>query len=40
LVLKDLPPIEAPKPLVQAFSMRIERWPAKFLRPWRARVRR
>ena len=40
LTSKDVPLIEAPKPLVQAFSMRIEHWPAKFLRPWRARVRR
>jgi len=29
-----------PKPLRQEFQMRIERWPAKFLRPWRIRVRR
>ena len=29
-----------PKALVPRFAMRIERWPAKFLRPWRARVRR
>ena len=33
-------PTELPKPLVPRFSMRIERWPARFLRPWRARVRR
>jgi hypothetical protein len=31
-------PMEAPKPVVQRFAMLIERWPAKFLRPWRARV--
>ena len=29
-----------PKPLVPRFAMRIERWPAKFLRSWRASVRR
>ena len=40
LNLKDGPPMEAPNPSVQGFAMRIERWPAKFLRPWRARVRR
>lgn len=35
-------PTEPPKPepLVPRFAMRIERWPAKFLQPWRARVRR
>lgn len=33
-------PTEPPKALVPRFAMRIERWPAKFLRPWRARVRR
>lgn len=38
--LNDGAPTGVPKPLVQRFSMRIERWPAKFLRPWRARVRR
>ncbi len=32
--------MEPPKPLVSRFAMRIERWPAKFLRPWRASVRR
>ena len=40
LGLDDGAPTEPPKPLVPRFSMRIERWPAKFLRPWRARVRR
>jgi hypothetical protein len=38
--LNDGAPTEAPKPLVPRFAMRIERWPAKFLRPWRARLRR
>jgi hypothetical protein len=38
--LNDGAPTELPKPLVLRYSMRIERWPAKFLRPWRARVRR
>ncbi len=33
-------PSEAPKPPVPRFAMRIEHWPAKFLRPWRARLRR
>lgn len=37
---KDEAATEPPKPLVPPFSMRIEHWPAKFLRPWRARVRR
>ena len=32
-------PVEPQKPQVPRFAMRIERWPAKFLRPWRARVR-
>lgn len=29
-----------PEPMVPRFAMRIERWPAKFLRPWRARLHR
>jgi hypothetical protein len=33
-------PMEPPEPLVPRFAMRIERWPARFLRPWRARLRR
>lgn len=33
-------PVEEPKPVPQKFSMRIESWPAKFLRPWRIRLRR
>lgn len=33
-------PTESPEPLAPRFAMRIERWPAKFLRPWRARLRR
>jgi hypothetical protein len=37
--LNDDAPMEPPKPLVPRFAMRIERWPAKFLRPWRARLR-
>jgi hypothetical protein len=32
--------IEAPKPVVQKFELRIESWPAKFVRPWRIRIRR
>lgn len=34
-------PIETPKPAAQAFiTMRIEGWPAKFVRPWRIRISR
>ena len=33
-------PTEPPEPPVPQFAMRIERWPAKFLSPWRARLRR
>ena len=33
-------PVEPPKPVVQRFAMRIEGWPARFVRPWRARIRR
>jgi hypothetical protein len=32
--------IEAPKPVAQKFELRIEGWPAKFVRPWRIRIRR
>lgn len=37
--------VEPPKPAVaqlanRKFEMRIEGWPAKFVRPWRVRVRR
>ena len=31
---------EAPKAATQKFDMRIENWPAKFVRPWRVRIRR
>ena len=35
------PAIETPKPAPQAFiTMRIEGWPAKFVRPWRIRISR
>jgi hypothetical protein len=34
------PAIEALKPPVQKFDMRIDSWPAKFVRQWRIRVRR
>ncbi|MDB5580052.1 MAG: hypothetical protein JWR80_5228 [Bradyrhizobium sp.] len=38
---KDSAPTESPRPLVPQFvAMRIESWPAKFLRPWRAAIRR
>ena len=40
LELNGVAPLEPPKPLAPRFAMRIESWPAKFLRPWRARVRR
>lgn len=33
------PLIETPKPAAQAFTMRINGWPAKFVRPWRIRIR-
>ena len=32
--------IAAPKPAAQKFDMRIENWPAKFVRPWRIRIKR
>lgn len=31
---------ETPKPPLQAFELHIEGWPARFVRPWRIRVRR
>jgi len=35
------PSIETPKPAPQAFiTMRVEGWPAKFVRPWRIRIGR
>jgi hypothetical protein len=40
LGLNDGAPTESPEPLLPQFAMRIESWPAKFLRPWRARLRR
>jgi hypothetical protein len=46
LVVEPLKPtVEPPKPAVgqpasRKFEMRIEAWPAKFLRPWRVRLRR
>jgi hypothetical protein len=33
-------PVEAPKPASQKFVMRVTGWPAKFIQPWRIRVRR
>jgi hypothetical protein len=33
-------PTETPTPTVPGFAMRIDQWPAKFLRPWRARIGR
>jgi hypothetical protein len=38
--LNDSAPVEPPKPPAQKFNMRVVGWPAKFLPPWRARVRR
>jgi hypothetical protein len=32
-------PVEAPKPPAQTFDMRVNGWPAKFVRPWRIRIR-
>ena len=32
--------IEEPRPAAQAFDMRIESWPAKFVPQWRVRIRR
>ena len=31
---------ETPNPPLQAFELHIESWPARFVRPWRIRVRR
>jgi hypothetical protein len=31
---------ETPKPRLQAFELHIEGWPARFVQPWRIRVRR
>ena len=36
----DSGPVEPPKPAPQKFHMRIESCPAKFVRPWRIRLRR
>ncbi len=33
-------PVEESKPTVQRFNMRIDGWPAKFVSPWRIRIRR
>ena len=32
-------PIEASKPVAPEFELRIDGWPAKFVRPWRIRIR-
>ena len=40
LRVEDSAAVEPPKPQVPRFAMRIERWPAKFLRPWRTRLPR
>jgi hypothetical protein len=37
---RDRGPIELPKPPAQKFNMRIEAWPARFVRPWRIRIKR
>ncbi len=31
---------QPPKPVAQGFDMRIDSWPAKFVRQWRIRIRR
>ena len=31
---------QPPKPVAQGFDMRIDSWPAKFVRQWRVRIRR
>jgi hypothetical protein len=33
-------PKQPPKPVAQGFDMRIESWPAKFVRQWRVRIMR
>jgi hypothetical protein len=33
-------PVEQPKPALQIFAMRVQGWPAKFVRPWRVGMRR
>jgi hypothetical protein len=38
--LQDRGPIELPKPATQKFNMRVEGWPARFVRPWRIRIKR
>jgi hypothetical protein len=37
---EDSAPVEPPKSVAPIFEMRIRGWPAKFVRPWRAGVRR
>ena len=34
------PAVEPPKPPGPKFEMLVEGWPAKFVRPWRVRIRR
>ena len=38
--LQDSGPIEEPKAMAQKFDMRVEGWPAQFVRPWRIRIKR
>jgi hypothetical protein len=33
-------PAEAPRPAPQKFELRVDNWPAKFVRQWRIRVQR
>jgi hypothetical protein len=33
-------PAEVPSAASQTFELRVDSWPAKFLRPWRVRIRR
>ncbi|HXN67332.1 MAG TPA: hypothetical protein VN926_06705 [Bradyrhizobium sp.] len=37
---RPAPPTEARKPAAQKFVMRIDGWPAKFVKPWHVRIRR
>jgi hypothetical protein len=37
---QDRSAIELPRPAAQKFNMRVEGWPARFVRPWRIRIKR
>jgi hypothetical protein len=36
---QDRSAIELPRPAAQKFNMRVEGWPARFVRPWRIRIK-